>query len=101
MTVPNDEILKDERLLEWRLERFAELGFSAAESSELAESEADCHLAAAIGGLSARAAAPDRPLGGIGQFDWRTCHFAFAAVQANDEFALVALRQGFRSPRCC
>ncbi len=48
MTVPNDEILKDERLLEWRLERFAELGFSAAESSELAESEADCHLAAAL-----------------------------------------------------
>jgi hypothetical protein len=36
VTVPNDEILKDERLLEWRLERFAELGFSAAESSELA-----------------------------------------------------------------
>jgi hypothetical protein len=48
VTVPNDEILKDERLLEWRLERFAELGFSAAESSELAESEADHHLAAAL-----------------------------------------------------
>jgi hypothetical protein len=48
VTVPNDEILKDERLLEWRLERFAELGFSAAESSELAESEADYHLAAAL-----------------------------------------------------
>jgi hypothetical protein len=47
VTVPNDEILKDERLLEWRLERFAELGFSAAESSELAESEEDCRLAAA------------------------------------------------------
>jgi hypothetical protein len=44
----NDEIPKDERLLEWRLARFAELGFSAAESSELAESEADCHLAAAL-----------------------------------------------------
>jgi rubredoxin len=28
---------QDERLLEWRLERFAEFGFSAAESSELAE----------------------------------------------------------------
>ena len=49
MTVPNDEILKDERLLEWRLKRLAELGFSAAESSELAESEADHHLA---GGLA-------------------------------------------------
>jgi hypothetical protein len=48
VTVPNDEILKDERLLVWRLERFAELGFSAAESSELAESEADHHLAAAL-----------------------------------------------------
>lgn len=48
MTVPSDEIVKDERLLEWRLERFAELGFSAAESSELAESEADWHLAAAL-----------------------------------------------------
>jgi len=48
MTVPSDEILKDERLLAWRLERFAELGFSAAESSELAESEADYHLAAAL-----------------------------------------------------
>ena len=48
MTVPNDEILKDARLLEWRLERFAELGFSAAESSELAKSEADCHLAAGL-----------------------------------------------------
>jgi hypothetical protein len=46
VTVPNDEILKDERVLEWRLE--PELGFSAAESSELAESEADCHLAAAL-----------------------------------------------------
>jgi len=45
--VPSVEILKDERLLEWRLERFAELGFSAAESSELAESEAHWHLAAA------------------------------------------------------
>ena len=48
VTVPSVEILKDERLLEWRLERFAELGFSAAESSELAGSEADCHLAAAL-----------------------------------------------------
>lgn len=48
MTVPNDEIPKNERLLEWRLKRFAELGFSAAESSELAESEADHHLAAAL-----------------------------------------------------
>lgn len=48
MTVSNDEIIKDERLLEWRLKRFAELGFSAAESSELAESEADWHLAAAL-----------------------------------------------------
>jgi hypothetical protein len=48
VTVPNDEILKDERLLEWRLKRFTELGFSAAESSELAKSEADCHLVAAL-----------------------------------------------------
>jgi len=48
VTMPCDEILKDERLLVWRLERFAELGFSAAESSELAESEADHHLAAAL-----------------------------------------------------
>jgi hypothetical protein len=48
VTVPSDEVLKDERLLEWRLDRFTELGFSAAESSELAESEADCHLAAAL-----------------------------------------------------
>jgi hypothetical protein len=48
VTVPSFETLKDERLLEWRLERFAELGFSAAESSELAESEADWHLAAAF-----------------------------------------------------
>lgn len=46
--MPNDEIPKNERLLEWRLKRFAELGFSAAESSELAESEADHHLAAAL-----------------------------------------------------
>ena len=46
MTLPS-QILKEERLLEWRLERCAELGFSAAESSELAESEADWHLAAA------------------------------------------------------
>jgi hypothetical protein len=45
VTAPNDEILKDERLFEWRLKRFAELGFSA---SELAESEADHHLAAAL-----------------------------------------------------
>ncbi|SRR6266516_3052699 len=48
ISVPSDEILKNERLLEWRLERFAELGSSAAESSELAESEADGHLAAAL-----------------------------------------------------
>ena len=48
MTAPNDEILKDERPFEWPLKRFAELGFSAAESSELAESEADHHLAAAL-----------------------------------------------------
>ena len=47
MTVPSVEILKDERLLEWRLERFAEFGFSATESSEPAEPEADWHLAAA------------------------------------------------------
>jgi hypothetical protein len=47
VTMPNGEVLKDERLLEWRLKRFAELGLSAAESSELAESEAD-HLAAAL-----------------------------------------------------
>jgi hypothetical protein len=46
--MPSGEILKDERLLVWRLERFAALGFSAAESSELAESEADYHLAAAL-----------------------------------------------------
>jgi hypothetical protein len=48
VTVPSVEILKDERLLEWRLERFAELGFSAVESSELAESGADWHLAVAL-----------------------------------------------------
>ena len=48
VTMPSGEIIKDERLLVWRLERFAELGFSAAESSELAESEADYHLAAAL-----------------------------------------------------
>ena len=48
MTMPSGEIIKDERLLVWRMERFAELGFSAAESSELAESEADYHLAAAL-----------------------------------------------------
>ena len=48
VTMPSGEILKDERLLVWRLERFAELGFSAAESSELAESEADYHLAAGL-----------------------------------------------------
>jgi hypothetical protein len=48
VTVPSEEIVKDERLLEWRLERFAELGFSAAQSSELAESKADWHLAAAL-----------------------------------------------------
>jgi hypothetical protein len=47
VTVPSVEILKDEGLLEWRRERFAEFGFSAAESSQLAESEADWHLAAA------------------------------------------------------
>ena len=54
MTVPSVEILKDERLLEWRLERFAELSFSAAESSELAESEADWHLAAALASAGSR-----------------------------------------------
>ena len=48
VTVPSGEILKDERLFVWRLERFAELGFSAAEASELAESEAGYHLAAAL-----------------------------------------------------
>jgi hypothetical protein len=48
--MPSDENLKDERLLVWRLERFAELGFSAAESSELAESEAD-HAALASAGF--------------------------------------------------
>ncbi len=48
MTVPSGEILKDERLFVWRLERFAEFGFSAAESAELAESEADYHFAAAL-----------------------------------------------------
>jgi hypothetical protein len=48
VTMRSDATLKDERLLVWRLERFAELGFSAAESSELAESEADYHLAAAL-----------------------------------------------------
>ena len=58
MTGPSEEILRDERLLGWRLERFAELGFSAAESSELAESEADCHLAAAL----AAAGCPLEPL---------------------------------------
>jgi hypothetical protein len=47
----------------WRLEWFAELGFSAAESFELAESEADYHLAAAL--ASAGCPAPDRPLGGF------------------------------------
>jgi hypothetical protein len=48
VTMPSDQVPKDERLLVWRLVRFAELGFSAAESSELAESEADYHLAAAL-----------------------------------------------------
>jgi hypothetical protein len=48
VTVPSVEILMDERLLEWRLDQLAELGFSAAEPSELAESEADWHLAAAL-----------------------------------------------------
>jgi hypothetical protein len=48
VTMPSDQVPKDERLLVWRLQRFAELGFSAAESSELAESEADHHLAAAL-----------------------------------------------------
>lgn len=44
----SDENLADGRLRVWRLERFAELGFSAVESSVLAESEADDHLAAAL-----------------------------------------------------
>jgi len=35
VTVPS-QILEDERLLEWRLEGFAEFGVSAAEFSELA-----------------------------------------------------------------
>jgi hypothetical protein len=50
--MPSGEILKDERLLVWRLERFAELGFSA-ESSELAESEADYLWGAKISVLPA------------------------------------------------
>jgi hypothetical protein len=62
VTVPSDEILKDERLLEWRLERFAELGFSAAESSELADSEADWHLAAALASAEVARDGPPRAL---------------------------------------
>jgi hypothetical protein len=53
MTEPS-QILKDERLLEWRLERFAEPSLSAAESSELAESEADWHLAAVLASAGSR-----------------------------------------------
>jgi hypothetical protein len=86
VTVPNDEILKDERLLEWRLKRFAELGFSAAESSELAESDVDHHLAGALASagcpleLCARSSSRR-----VWRFDWRNVSFAFAAAQANDE----------------
>ena len=103
MTVPNDEILKDERLLEWRLERFAELGFSAAESSELAESEADWHLAdrARVGGLSARAAAPDRPLGGFGDSIGETCHSRLPSYKPMTNLLLSSCGESSASPRCC
>ena len=60
----SEEILTDERLLEWRRERFAELGFSPAESSEpLAKRCGVCsiHARLAVALTRARAHSQRRP----------------------------------------